>query len=359
MNKEKLIKSIKEYLDKLLDEANKFDVASSLDERNEREDYYQQFDKEKILSMSQEEFYVYISKLWAMLLWGNKRYVIDKIILENGFENLKNNLSDLLFGKNNFEQRWDSFKENVKGFGPAMMSELLCYTHPNDYMLWNRTAYSAYLYLEVKNIPKHNYQFTGKKYLEMTEYAKEIQSEFIKLGYEDADLLFVDYFLWEQLRNCEPIKKEKIESNNVSVINNKSYHNEIIDKIKNIGNMLGYDTSNSGKITNSGKIPDAVWEFNVGNIGMIKYVFEVQDSGSIDSLIVSLMNSSQDISVQAVIAVTDDAQINKIKLHCNNINSSFNGKLKFWNISDVEKADDYLSTSMEIINNVLSITCQK
>lgn len=356
MNREKLMKSIKEYLANLSAEENKFDVESSLKERNERENYYQQYDYEKTLSMSQEEFYIYISKLWAMQLWGNKRYVIDKLILDNGFDKLKKNLSDLLFGKNLFEQRWDSFKENIKGFGPAMMSELLCYTHPNDYMLWNRTAYSAYAYLEIKDIPKHNYQISGKKYLEMTDYAKEIQKEFVKLGYKDADLLLVDYFLWEQLRNCEPINKEKAENNNLSVVNNKSYHNEIIDKIKNIGNMLGYDTNNSGKITDSGKIPDAVWEFSVGNIGMIKYVFEVQDNGSIDSLIVSLMNASQDISVQAVIAVTDDAQIKKIKLHCNNINSIFNGKLKFWNISDVEKADDSLSTAMEIINNVLSIT---
>ena len=40
--------------------------------------------------------------------------------------------------------------------------------------------------------------------------------------------------------------------------------------------------------------------------------FEVQDSGSIDSLIVSLMNASHDISVQAVVAVSDKIQIHKI-----------------------------------------------
>ena len=120
--------------------------------------------------------------------------------------------------------------------------------------------------------------------------------------------------------------------------------------------MLGYNTSNSGRITNSGKIPDAVWEFNVGNIGQIKYVFEVQDNGHIDSLIVSLMNASQDISVQAVIAISDDKQIEKIKLHCKNIEDRFNGKLKFWNISDVERASEGLTTAMEIINNTLNIT---
>lgn len=37
---------------------------------------------------------------------------------------------------------------------------------------------------------------------------------------------------------------------------------------------------------------DVIWKFNVGNIVKIKYVFEVQDSESIDSLIVSLINAS-------------------------------------------------------------------
>lgn len=82
---------------------------------------------------------------------------------------------------------------------------------------------------------------------------------------------------------------------------------------------MDYNTDVKGNIKNSGKIADAIWKFNVGNLGKIKYVFEAQDNGSIDSLIVSLMNASQDISVQAVVAVSDEHQINKIKQHCNNI----------------------------------------
>ncbi|MDD2490514.1 MAG: hypothetical protein PHY26_04625 [Bacilli bacterium] len=146
-------------------------------------------------------------------------------------------------------------------------------------------------------------------------------------------------------------EKEKKES----VINNRSYHNEIIDYINNIGNLLGYNTDLKRNIKNSGKIADAIWEFNVGNIGKIKYVFEVQDSGSIDSLIVSLMNASQDIAVQAVVAVSDKDQIDKIKQHCNNIEGSFNGKLKFWNISEIERAYTELSNSMEIINKTINV----
>jgi hypothetical protein len=67
------------------------------------------------------------------------------------------------------------------------------------------------------------------------------------------------------------------------------------------------------------------------------------------------MNASQDISVQAVVAVSDKDQINKIKQHCNNINGSFNGKLKFWDITEVERAYTELSSSMEIINKAINV----
>ena len=41
--------------------------------------------------MTEEEFLEYISKLWSMLIWGNKKYVVDKMIADNGFATLKNN----------------------------------------------------------------------------------------------------------------------------------------------------------------------------------------------------------------------------------------------------------------------------
>jgi len=160
MNKELLNKYIEQYLNDLKFAGEKNDI----EERNGRKEYYQSFDKEKILSMTENVFYEYISKLWAMLIWGNKKYKIDQIIEDNGFEKLKIEIAELLFGVDTIDIRWDKFKNEVKGFGPAMMSELLCYVYPNDCMLWNRTAVTAYQILEIPNVPTHNYQMNGKKY---------------------------------------------------------------------------------------------------------------------------------------------------------------------------------------------------
>lgn len=355
MNKDLLISHLDNYLNKIKNES----YISDLQERNDREEYYKSYTADKILAMDEDEFYEYISKLWAMIIWGNKHYIIDKYISHNGFDNLKKSIAYLLYGDDLIEIRWDKFKEKIKGFGPAIMSELLCYINPNEYMIWNTTISNAYKYLGVQDVPRHNYQLTGKKYIELTSYSKNIQKVIKEKYNRTENLLFVDYFFWDSLRNLEPVNSEENEKSKETVINNKSYHNEIVDYIKNIGSLLGYNTDVKGNIKNSGKIADAVWEFNVGNLGKIKYVFEVQDSGSIDSLIVSLMNASQEISVQAVVAVSDENQINKIKQHCNNINGSFNGKLKFWDITEVERAYTELSSSMEIINKAINVNLDK
>ena len=42
--------------------------------------------------MSKDDFLEYMSKLWSMLIWGNKKYVVDKMIDDNGFDNLKEQL---------------------------------------------------------------------------------------------------------------------------------------------------------------------------------------------------------------------------------------------------------------------------
>ena len=48
--------------------------------KEKRKEYYQSFTANKFLPMSEEGFLEYISKLWSMLIWGNKKYVVDKLI---------------------------------------------------------------------------------------------------------------------------------------------------------------------------------------------------------------------------------------------------------------------------------------
>ena len=80
-NKEKYEKQLDLYIKKI-NENNQ--AQSELEERETRKNYYKCYDYEKILKMDEEEFYEYISKLWAMIIWGNKEYIINKYINDNG-----------------------------------------------------------------------------------------------------------------------------------------------------------------------------------------------------------------------------------------------------------------------------------
>ena len=101
MNKEKLKNIIKKYKQHI---SNNVDIEA-INERKERMIYYQSWTTEKIQSMTEDEFVEFIGKLWSMIVWGNKKYIADKIIELNGFNKIKKYLIDLLYGNNPIEKR--------------------------------------------------------------------------------------------------------------------------------------------------------------------------------------------------------------------------------------------------------------
>ena len=123
MNTQKLNSAITEFMKKKKSNAAYYEENWA--ERKERKEYYQSFTKDKLLAMTEEDFSEYISKLWSMLIWGNKKYVVDKLIADNGFTLLKKQLVELLYGSNHIEKRWDVFLKSIKGMGPATIVNYL------------------------------------------------------------------------------------------------------------------------------------------------------------------------------------------------------------------------------------------
>lgn len=355
MNYELLNEKLDEYLELIKRNNNEYEIKDLI-EREERKAYYASYTSEKILNMDENEFYEYISKLWAMIIWGNKQYIINKYIQNNGFEYIKKELVYLLYGKDNLDKRWDHFIENVKGFGPAMISELLCYIYPDECMIWNNTTRASYEVLGIKGIPKYTYQLTGKKYLEMTEYSKEINRLINKRTGKTYDLLFVDYFFWDSLRLLECKKEEEREKEEkTSTVKNKtSLHMELKEKVKDIGIWLGFDANNEVRI-GTGAIVDVVWDFSINNVGKVTYVFEVQTGGSIDSLIMNLLKASKYKNVQGIIAVSDRRQLEIIRNEAEDIFKDSNLKMQYWDQEDVLDVYDKLQSVNEKVNKILHI----
>lgn len=323
-------------------------------ERKERKEYYQSFTKDTLLVMTEETFLEYISKLWSMLIWGNKKYVVDKLIQDNGFANLKKHLAELLYGNDPIEKRWDVFLKNVKGMGPATISELLTYANPKEYVIFNKTTILCYGYLGIPDMPKYNYQYTGKKYAEVCSIAKDIAAELKNSGADDYDLLAVDYFLWDEIL---PLAEKKADTPvevqpapaTISKKHNVSIHDEIKEKLVTIGGLLGFESRSEVRIT-AGAVVDAVWEAKIGNMGKAIYVFEVQSKGSIDSLILNLKKAQNNAAVQAVVAVADEEQLAKIIKESKGVIDEKD--LRTWNADDVLAVHDALVRAHESINKL-------
>ena len=351
MNTQKLNSAISEFIMKK--KSNTAYYEDNWSERKERKEYYQSFTKDKLIAMTEDELLEYISKLWSMLIWGNKKYVVDKLIADNGFLALKKQLAELLYGTSPVDKRWDLFLKSVKGMGPATISELLTYANPQEYVIFNKTTILRFGYLDILDMPKYNYQYTGKKYVEVCSIAKEIAQELKKSGAKDYDLLAVDYFLWDEILPLAEKKSTEIPVSDikkpVTASDSKSLHDEIKEKLVAIGELLGFDSRSEVKIT-AGAVVDAVWEAKIGNMGKAIYVFEVQSKGSIDSLILNLKKAQSNAAVQAVVAVADEEQLAKIIRESAGVIDE--KSLRTWDSEDVLAVYDSLVRAHESINKL-------
>ena len=352
-----LKKHIKNYVKALSEDHDKH--SSDLAERRERASFYRQWTVDRILRMNKEDLYEYLSRLWAMLIWGNKQYVVDKLISENGLHALREELAELVWGKAPVEKRWDRFRKSIKGMGPAMISEILCHVHSSDCMLWNRRAYVGFNYLGVKNLPRYDYQMTGKKYQELSGLSKQIAAELEKSGIEDPDLLTVDYFIWDELQVEENLSqiykkhgkgKSKTDIEIVDSETSDFIHNEVRDKLADIGRWLGFASHIETKVAEGSKV-DTVWEATIGNMGRVIYIFEVQTKGSTDSLILNLLKSLNNPAVQGVVAVSDTLQLEKIKKHAASV-GDLSKKLRYWDFKEVLQIHEALEAVNESINRL-------
>lgn len=352
MNEQKLDSAITEFMRKK--KSNLAYYEENWTERKERREYYQSFSKDRLMAMTEDEFLEYISKLWSMLIWGNKKYVADKLIADNGFAILKKQLAELVYGTAAIDKRWDVFLKSIKGMGPATISELLTYANPQEYVIFNKTTILCYGYLDINDMPKYNYQYTGKKYAEVCAIAKGIATELKKADVDDYDLLAVDYFMWDEIlplaekKSPEAAAAPEIKKP-VTVKESKSLHDEIKEKLVAIGELLGFDSRSEVKIT-TGAVVDAVWEAKIGNMGKAIYVFEVQSKGSIDSLILNLKKAQSNAAVQAVVAVANEEQLAKIIRESTGV--IVEKSLRTWNSEDVLVVYDSLVRAHESINKL-------
>ena len=318
--------------------------------RKEKISFYQKFKKDVLLNLKEEEFVEFIGKLWASAIYGSKKYLVDKMISTNkGFENLKKMLIDFLYGEQELTVRWNKFLKSAKFFGPSYMSELLVYIYPEKYALANSQVLKALDYLELVQPPKYNYQFNGKKYLEICEVVKKLEILLKEENLPCENMLAVDYYLWEVANLYLDKQIDENISSDITPKEQEFIHDEIIEKIVQIGSLLGFDAEAEVRVGKGAQV-DAVWSVNIGNMGKIMYVFEVQTKGSIDSMLLNLQKANNNKGVQAIVAVSDEKQLQKIKNESEEISTLKD--LKLWDYRDVLNVYESLNIAMTSINKL-------
>lgn len=308
-----------------------------------------------LLNMTEEQLYDYLAPLWAMAMWGNKHYHVDNVIEANGMDLLRKQFANLIYGSSPIEMRWDQFRSRVKGVGPAIMSELLCKTFPDKFLLWNRKTYNGFSALEVADLPRYEARLNGERYLKLCVIGRQIISEIKSL--EDnvvTDMLSLNSFIWKELQDEKNVSIAISDQKDKELLPTSSkdatfIHNDIRDKVAEIGRFLGFRAEVEKKVAD-GAVVDAVWEVTIGNMGRVIYVFEVQTSGSIDSLILNLMKSKNNKAVQGVVAVTDQKQIEKIKKEIAALSTM--KEVRFWDYEEVLRIHESLQFVNERINDL-------
>ena len=81
MNYELLQNKIKEYKTDL--ERNPGKHSQEWQDRNELCLFYQSHTSSTLSNIDEEGLLEYLSSLWSMLIWGNKRYIVDRYFLWN------------------------------------------------------------------------------------------------------------------------------------------------------------------------------------------------------------------------------------------------------------------------------------
>jgi len=223
--------------------------------KNEREERTSLFNsllaKNNIEKFTEDNFRTIIKSLWASDLWGNKDYLVNKILKDNGFPKIKAELVKLLYGNQPLQERYDKFKINIKGLGPSSITEILLFVSPTQYCLWNEKPINVLPFLKMKPLlPERvfKYPIKGRDYMKCIQVLQLIRDELKSKGFSEADFIDVDFFMAYIFYKILPKTKEvtkKTEKEFVLIkgkLDKISSHEEAEGILLELGNMFGFDT---------------------------------------------------------------------------------------------------------------------
>ena len=318
------------------------------EQRKDQAHFFQQELPSRLSELAESDVLEIVHRLWSTQIWGNKQYLVQELIKNNGLDGISKGFKNILQRNNIPSQRYEDGLGKIHGLGPAAVTEILCYSDPDNCGIWNRRAREAISILGLDRFVSPNkYKLLKSEYERFNDLAKSIASQLVAEGIQ-ADLLTVDFFLYEvglqASKDKNALKKEPGTGSDFD-------HDEIRDLVKNIGALLGFDVQTEIKIAHGAQV-DVIWRAAIGNLGKVTYVFEVHKSGSIDSLLLNLQKARSATTVQKVIAISDQKQLDSIAKECEGLPEEFRKTLAYWPVNDVLEVSKSLMHANELIDKL-------
>lgn len=298
----------------------------------------------RLPELSEADVTAIIRLLYATRMWGNKEYRAQKVISDNGIDKLREELGRLLDTSVAPSERYWRFLQQVEGFGPASVTEMLCYRQPGACGIWNKVAREGLTALGISEpISPAKYTLSAQEYATFNELVSAIGDELRAAKVPDVDHLLVDFFLYEVTLVVSEAETKPLPT--------EFDHDEVRDLILDIGVMLGFDADTEVRVAHGAKV-DSVWRARIANLGLVTYVFEVHKGGSIDSLILNLQKAKSNPTVQKVIAVSDSNQLAKIQAESEALPEEFRRALAVWPVEEVVQVGESLRSATESISRL-------
>ncbi|MEW5870805.1 MAG: hypothetical protein AB1894_16140 [Chloroflexota bacterium] len=334
--------------------------ADGQEDQLQREDRKQLYKKllspDGLYTMTELEFGQVMSSLWASQMWGNKSYLVDKLLRDNDLSTLRIEFQNLLWGSGAIASRYNKFRKVTNGFGTATISELLAFCNPDEYGVWTDRVRKGLNILGLGEIIPFvkKPQLSGLEYEKFNQVlavaCKEIQAQ----GIMEIDLLGVNYFLFEVWRSSIPAPELAAPATRkaTQAITAEDFdHDDVIDKLVAMGAWLGFEAEKEKNIATGARV-DVVWQARIANLGVVTYVFEVQRKGSIDSLILNLQKAQNNPSVQRLVVVASEGDLTKIRKEVETLPESFRKAMSYMEVSEALTASELLSEFTTIIDKL-------
>lgn len=298
------------------------------------------FSKEKVGKIDQGVLRDLIHILWSFSGWTNKDWLLEQM-LESGLPKIKEAFRDLLYGDKPLASRFNKMKK-IKMMGATSISEILAHHDHLKYPIWSRRAKTGLIKLGIdQNLLPKSSQIRGSQYEEFCKLVQTTFSQANKSYPEIADLFELDFLLYYAAKVYEE-PTEPVEQFD---------HDTTIEQILQLGDGLGFEVKKEFHVTKGCRI-DVIWRSRIANLGAVAYAFEVHKSGSRDSVILNLQRCKADPTIQKVIIVSTERELEKFQGEISSLREDFRNSVGYFTVKDLQKAIEHQEFLKEVLSSI-------